>query len=169
MVCALAEWDIKQLILAHGREVQAFLTQKLRDQDVAADLTQETFLKFAEQDGTAIAHPRAYLYQTARNLATDHLRSLARRRTDPVAHEELAEIPEDSCDPEQILDARQRLFKLGEMVGELPERTRIIFVLNRIDGLTYSEIAERLGVSQSTVQKHLTSALQHVLQRWPPK
>ena len=44
-------------------------------------------------------------------------------------------------------------------------RTRQVFVLNRVEGLSYDEIATRLGISVSSVQKHLARALQHVLQR----
>ena len=41
--------DLKRLFLAHRREIQAYLTERLRDADLAADLTQETFLRYAEQ------------------------------------------------------------------------------------------------------------------------
>ena len=74
--------DLKGLFLAHRRELQAYLTETLRDADTAADLTQETFLRYAEQrqgDGAMVIHERAYLYRTARNLAIDQSRRLAHR------------------------------------------------------------------------------------------
>lgn len=61
--------------------------------------------------------------------------------------------------------ARRRLRQLEGAVAELPERTRRIFVLNRLHGETYQEIADRLGVSVSTVQKHLMRALAHAMFR----
>ena len=67
--------DLKRLFVAHRREVQAYLTVRLRDREMAADLTQETFLRFAEQGArSAVLHDRSYLYRTAQNLAIDHLR-----------------------------------------------------------------------------------------------
>jgi RNA polymerase sigma-70 factor (ECF subfamily) len=158
--------DLKRLFLAHRREVQAYLTRRLRDREVAADLTQETFLRFAEQGGqTAIVDGRSYLYRTARNLAIDHVRRAGRHKTDAVAHDDLAGIPEDRPGPERIIEGRQRLDRLRSIVEELPARTRQVFVLHRIQELTYGEVAERLGISESSVQKHLAMALQHVLQR----
>lgn len=158
--------DLKRLFLAHRRELQTYLTRRLRDREMAADLTQETFLRFAEQGSrTTIVDDRSYLYRTARNLAIDHVRRIGRHRTDSTTHDDLADLPENLPGPEQIVDGRQRLDRLRAIVEELPKRTRQVFVLNRIEGLTYSEIAGRLGISISSVQKHLASALQHVLQR----
>ena len=48
---------------------------------------------------------------------------------------------------------------------ELPERTRAIFVLQRFEGLKYKEIADRLGISASSVEKHMMSAIKHIFQR----
>lgn len=158
--------DLKRLFLAHRRELQAYLTRRLRDREMAADLTQETFLRFVEQGSrTTIVDDRSYLYRTARNLAIDHVRRIDRHRTDLETHEGLAGIPEDRPDAERIVDGRQRLERLRAIVEELPMRTRRVFVLNRVEGLTYEEIATKLGISVSSVQKHLTHALQHVLQR----
>ncbi|TAJ84774.1 RNA polymerase sigma factor [Reyranella sp.] len=158
--------DLKRLFLAHRRELQTYLNRRLRDREMAADLTQETFLRFAEQGSrTTIVDDRSYLYRTARNLAIDHVRRIGRHRTDSTTHDDLADLPENLPGPEQIVDGRQRLDRLRTIVEGLPKRTRQVFVLNRIEGLTYSEIAGRLGISISSVQKHLASALQHVLQR----
>ena len=160
--------DIKGLFLAHRRELQAYLTDKLRDPDIAADLTQETFLRYAEHrqgGGAAVIHDRSFLYRTARNLAIDHVRRLARQRTDATDNEDLARLPGDGPSPESAADARRRLDRLRAAVEELPQRTRQVFVLARIEDLTHREIAGRLKISESSVQKHLAKALQHVMQR----
>ena len=164
--------DLKGLFLAHRRELQAYLTETLRDADTAADLTQETFLRYAEHrrgNGAMVIHERAYLYRTARNLAIDHSRKLARQRTDTVANEDLARMPADSPSLDHAADARQKLDRLRTAVEELPERTRQVFVLGRLEGLTHREIAHRLAISESSVQKHLARALQHVMQRLRPR
>lgn len=163
--------NLKSLFLAHRRELQAYLSERLRDREIAADLTQETFLRFAEQgEGAAavIGHSRAYLYRTARNLAIDHLRRVERQATDIAASEDFAHVPEIRPSPEEIAAGRQRLAELAAAVRELPERTRHVFVLHRLHGLTYGEVAARLGISESSVQKHLARALYHVMRRVKP-
>lgn len=157
--------DLKGLFLAHRRELHAYLTGKLRDRELAADLTQEAFLRFAEQGGdVAVLNPRSYLYRTAHNLAIDHIRQGQRQRTDTIPHEDMAEIVEDRLGAEDAIDSRQRLDLLRAVIQALPKRTRQVFVLNRIEELTYAEVAARLGISESTVQKHLAKALLHVIQ-----
>ncbi len=162
--------DLKRLFLAHRRELNAYLAERLHDREVAADLTQDAFVRFAEQGAqAAVMHDRSYLYRTAQNLAIDHVRRADRQRTDVTAHEDLAEIPEGLPSPEDIVNARERLDQLRAAIQELPQRTRQVFVLTRIEELTYYSVAMRLGISESAVQKHLATALQHVMQRLKPR
>nr|WP_269214131.1 RNA polymerase sigma factor [Brucella pseudogrignonensis] len=160
------------MFLAHRRELQAYLTNKLKDADTAADLTQEAFLRYAEQNASAnipVKNSRSYLYRTATNLAIDHVRSRARQKTDAAKHDDMESIADDRPTQEDETDARQKLERLRSAVLELPERTRQVFVLNRIEGLTYPETARRLGISESSVQKHLNKALLHVTKRLRPQ
>ncbi|NEI74524.1 sigma-70 family RNA polymerase sigma factor [Rhizobium lusitanum] len=164
----MADDVLKGLFLAHRRELQAYLTRKLRDADTAADLTQETFLRYAElasPAGGAISNERSYLYRTAHNLAIDHVRQSQRRKTDATRDDDMADIADDRPTLEDEADARLRLERLHLLIGELPELTRKIFILNRIDGLTYSQVAAHLGISDSSVQKHLSKALLHITTR----
>lgn len=165
--------DIKRLFLAHRRELHAYLTRKLRDAEAAADLTQETFLRFAEQhkagSAAVIVHERSYLYRTAHNLAVDHVRQQRHEQTDAFPDEALAEIPHDHPSPEQAVAGRDELDRVRAALLELPERTRQVFALARIEGLTYREVAERLEISDSSVQKHLAKAIKHVMQRLRPQ
>ncbi|OCW57472.1 RNA polymerase sigma factor [Hoeflea olei] len=163
---------LKGLFVAHRRELHAYLTEKLKDADIAADLTQEAFLRYAEQHACGkapVTHGRSYLYRTAHNLAIDHVRLRARQKTDAIADDAFAEMADDRPSQEDEADARRKLDRLRVAVSELPERTREVFVLNRIEGLTYPETASRLGISESSVQKHLSKALLHVTRRLRPQ
>jgi RNA polymerase sigma factor (sigma-70 family) len=162
----LAGKDLNGLFLAHRRELYLYLAERLNDREMAADLAQETFLRFAEKGADiTVVCDRSYLYRIARNLAIDHVRGVNSRRTDATAHDDLANIAEDRPDPEQIVDARARLDRLRAVIRELPERTRRVFALHRIEELTYDEVAKRMGISESSVQKHLAKALRHVIFR----
>jgi RNA polymerase sigma factor (sigma-70 family) len=162
----LIDRDLRRLFLIHQAELHAYLTRHLRDRDLASDLTQDTFVRFAQQRPQAtVADGRSYLYRIARNLAIDYVRRVSRRRTDVTEHYDLADIPDHLPNAEEVIDTRQRLDRLRSIIQELPERTRQIFVLHRIEELTYGEVAAMLGISESSVQKHLAKALQHVVQR----
>jgi RNA polymerase sigma-70 factor (ECF subfamily) len=159
---------LKRLFLAHGRELQSYLTRRMRDAETAADLTQETFLRYAEQ-GAEVTDGRAWLYRTARNLMIDHQRAGLRRRTRPLPPDELARLPEDRPGADRETDGRRTLDRMHRVVEGLPPRTREIFRLNRIEGLSYADVARRLDISESSVQKHLAKALAVIMREVRPE
>ncbi|MGX5728648.1 RNA polymerase sigma factor [Metapseudomonas otitidis] len=162
----MSEPDLKSLFIQHAKALRSLLTRKVRDPQLAADLVQESFLRLAEQRGKdAIDNGPAYLYRTAHNLLVDHVRQQARRRTDLVPQEALHEIVEDAPPLDEQAAAEQHRQRLREALAELPPRTREIFRLNRLHGLTHAEVARQLDISDSSVQKHLAKALAHVMQR----
>ncbi|EXF46630.1 RNA polymerase sigma-70 factor, ECF subfamily, HasI [Pseudomonas sp. BAY1663] len=162
----MSEVDLKALFLRHGNAVRNLLLRRSRDPQLASDLTQESFLRLAEQARNGpVDNSPAYLFRIAQNLLIDHIRQQQRRRTDSQPNEAIAHIEDETPDLERQLAARQRLKKIREAVAELPPRTQQIFRLNRLQGLTYAEVARHLGISDSSVQKHLTRALQHVAER----
>ncbi|KPH65940.1 MULTISPECIES: RNA polymerase sigma factor [Novosphingobium] len=162
----MADRALKRLYLTHKRSVQDYLTRKLRDPVLAADLTQDAFVRIAESGRLdTIGNARSYLYRTAHNLAIDHVRKPERRYTEHADDERIANVPEDIPAVDDTVAARQTLERLHDVVGELPERTRHVFVLNKIEGLSYAETADRLGISESSVQKHLRMALAHAIKR----
>ncbi len=159
---------ISGLFSHHRRELTDYIDRRLRDRDLAADFVQETFLRFVEHgDMLPAGACRAFLFSTAHNLTVDHVRAMQRRRTVSVAHEDIAHIAEDRPGPDEVAMAKQRIRQLAAYLDELSPMTRRIFVLNRVSGLNYRETAARLEVSESTVQKHLATALRHLLRRLP--
>lgn len=159
--------DIRALFVAHQAELRRYLSRTLRDTDAAADLTQETFLRFAEQGQNvcAVRQPRAYLFRMAYHLAIDHLRRRNREQVIPVSEDAWRTLPDDSPTPEQQAKGRDDLMLLRQALQELPERTQQVFQAVKVHGLTYQAAARRLGISESSVQKHLTRALSHVMTR----
>lgn len=150
---------------AHGSELRRYLGRCLGDPHMASDLVQDAFVNVLERPDIRIHDIRAYLYCIARNLLLNHQKQEARRRTQACPPEALAEIAADQPTPEEAVDSRLQLARIDALVRELPPRTQQIFVLNRIDGLTHAEVAGRLGVSESAVQKHLATAIAHMTRR----
>ncbi|GBU17905.1 MULTISPECIES: RNA polymerase sigma factor [Methylobacterium] len=155
--------------LRHSPDLVRYVRRRIADDHSSADLVHDAFLRVAEQPLAAVQDIRAYLFQVARNLLLDQRKQAARRRTLVVAPETLAEVVDEAPSPEDAADARLRLDRLRGTVGELPFRTQQIFVLNRIDGLGYAEVARHLGISQSAVQKHLAMAVRHIAERSRPR
>ncbi|MAL41364.1 MAG: RNA polymerase subunit sigma-70 [Thalassospira sp.] len=156
--------DTQQLFRQYGEEVRRFLARKLSCADTAEDLTQETFARLLRIDSDIIIEDgRAFIYKTANNLAIDHIRAQRRRRTDPTDHDTMALIADERPNAETQTGDRRRLKILQQAIAELPPRTREIFVLGRIEGYSYGAIAQKLSVSESTVQKHLATALAHAV------
>nr|WP_230383232.1 RNA polymerase sigma factor [Paracoccus shanxieyensis] len=174
MFTRLAGWGIKlqhmgmdRLYRGHRGDVRLYLARILRDADLAEDLTQDAFLRcFATvQAGGNPENLRSYLYRVARNVAVDHLRLQKRRRTDTTGSQTIAAIADPRPGPERVLIDRERLRIFAQALAALPNKTRRIFILHRIDGLTYRDVADRMDLSESSVQKHLARALFEVLQR----
>lgn len=156
---------LEELFLAHQKELKHFLNAKVRCADTADDLTQETFLRVAQiPSGITIENARSYLYRTATNLAIDHFRTERRRQTHPAETETLWNLPDTAASVEHSIEGREKLSALKEALDELPLLTQKIFHLHRVEGRTYSDVAHRLKVSESTVQKHLARALYHAMQ-----
>lgn len=140
-------------------ELLSYLTRRLGGRSEAEDAFQDTYLK-AQRIATVpeIANPRAYVFRIAENVATDHLRGRATRQR-YFSATEAPDTPADIASADQIIDYRQRLAKLREIVDALPARQRQVFLMHKFDGLSHAEIARELGISKSGVEKLIMKAL----------
>ena len=154
--------DLKSAYLLLSPELTRYLRRRLDDRHRAPDLMHDAFVRMAEQPIAKVQDARSYLYQIARNLLLDHKKQEVRRKTAAVPHEALSDVADDVPSPEDATDARLRLVRLQAVIAQLPFKTQQIFVLRRVDGLSYIEIARYLGISESSVEKHLAAAVQHL-------
>ena len=157
---------IQNLYSQYGEELKCYINKRLNSKDAATDLTHETFVRLLSRSpAIQLENPRAYLYRIAHNLVVDYLRQENRRKTEAVSNDRLVTIPDGQPSPEQSVGARNDMAMVRAAILEMPERTRHVFVLARIEGLTYREVSKRLHISESSVQKHLAKATKHVIQR----
>lgn len=162
----LSDTELSGLYLGHARALRGYLTQRLGDPQLAADLVQDAYLRLVEQhcQGKPCPAP-AYLYRTARNLLVDHLRQQQRRNTQPLTPELIASLEApDACVEIRAMFEQQRQ-ALRDAIEALPPRTREVLQLNRLEGLTHTEVACRMEISDSCVQKHLAKGLAMIMQR----
>lgn len=143
----------------HHGALSRFLARMLGSRETAADLAQECFLRLLKMaGGRPVANERGLLFTIGANLARDHLRQQGRR---PVVDlESVAQhLPAETASPEAAIDARRDLAALRAAIADLPPRTREVFLMFRLEGLRYREIAERLGISPRTVEYHVQHAM----------
>ncbi len=128
----------------------------------ANDLAQDTFLKvLLKQNQPQVNKPRAYLSSIARNLIVDNFR---RRSIEQSYLDVLALQPEDfAISPEDHNIIISTLLEIDRLLDSMEERTRTIFLMAQIDGLSYVEIAQRLAISTNTVRKHSIRAMSQCL------
>nr|WP_256445053.1 sigma-70 family RNA polymerase sigma factor [Rhodoferax sp. U11-2br] len=154
------------------RELLSFLARKVGDREIAADLTQESFARvYAASGKSPVTEPRALLYAIARNLVTDHYRRASVRaeveidRTPGGLGESDASMGPESMEPEARFSGRQRLAAIEQVLAELPPRPRQAFVFYKLDGMSRTEVAEKMVISVKTVETHLEVAMQACLAR----
>ena len=106
----------------------------------------------------AIDHLEPFVFQTARNLALDHLRARkihSRTMVDDVPQDVMYSVAAPASSAEDAAHAEQLLERLNVSLSQLSPRQQQIFILSRLHGHSYQEIAQELSVSLSTVQKEL--------------
>jgi len=145
----------------HEPMLRAWLRSRFRSEDDLDDLVQESYLRLLRaRERGEVASPKAFLFSIARNLALDRFRHREVLPTEPLAeNEELAVLDEGDHIPDLIAH-NQELALLTEAIQSLPARCRQILTLRKLYGLSHREIAERLGLSESTVSNQITIGIE---------
>jgi RNA polymerase sigma-70 factor (ECF subfamily) len=158
---------VERLFAEHGGALHAFFYRRVRRRPDAAELAQEVYLRMLRIGTTeVIRNPEAYLYTVASNLAKEH-KVLERRGAatvdveDAALQEQLAELP----GVVGLIDTERRVKRLREVLRQLPPKCHAAVVLQYWHGMSYQEIAERLGVSTHMVKKYLSQGLAHCRRR----
>lgn len=160
-----AEADFVRLRL----DLIAYLQRKGQPMEDAEDVIQEAFVRF-HRAGHDLATPdaRPLLFVIARNIQNDRWKAAGRetRRRAPEDIHDMDAGPRAIAGNERPADeriiTRQNLAAAAGVIRALPPRTRDAFLLHRFEDLTYRQIAGRLGVSVSMVEKHIAEALRQL-------
>lgn len=154
---------VEQLFCSYRSELVGYLRRKYRrNNECAEDIAQDAFMRLQRLDDlTSIDNPRAHLYKTASNLAIDYQRREQSRNhyVEIMGHHSE---DEQHCpsSPQRQVHAEKTVENLQQLINQLPDNCRRAFLLHRIHGHSYSQIAEELNVSVSSVEKYIVKALQ---------
>ena len=147
----------------HYEELIGTWTRRLKNRQQAEDLAHDTFVRVLESEPAQVQQPRAYLHQTARNIAVDAYRRDDRR--DAMLQDAGDQRASHTGDPEHLMHAIQLAEAIERALAELPLNCRRIFIWQKIEGLTQQEIADRLGLSKNMVEKYMIRTLRHLRDR----
>lgn len=147
-------------LMAHFRHLEKLLRRRGRSREEAEDLIQETFLrvKIYLDEGGEIREPEAFLVRTALNLSRDTLQHEHRHLYAHKPVEDLL-IADVGPSPEEMLETEQRMERLKRALNKAGPRTREIFLMNRLYGMTYLQIADHFDLTLSAIEKHMARAL----------
>jgi RNA polymerase sigma factor (sigma-70 family) len=158
---ALTFADLQDVFAEARSDLERMLRRRVRDPNLAADLTHDIFLRLRR-----ITAPlpnrheaRLYLFQIARNLATDHQRVEGRRAEILAGAVTLFEGVQASPEAEAL--ARDQMRVVDAALDELPKHCRDVLYMSRLLGMSHGEIATELKVSKSLVEKYAVRALLH--------
>jgi RNA polymerase sigma factor (sigma-70 family) len=155
---ASVQRQVEELFEAYHDAIYRYLARLTGDTDLAADLAQETFIRWVDRkpDGS---NPRAWLYTVATNLARDHGRVRARRLTLLRDADETVAMGERGDGPDGLLEVQETQRLVQQALRALPEKERTILLMQQ-EGFTHREIAEAIEVNPKSVGILLSRALQ---------
>lgn len=145
---------------AHADALFRHALFRISDREKAYDLTQDAFMKAWDyvQGGGEVRQYKSFLYRILHNLIIDEYRRKSTRSLDEMLEDEVAApaieamLSEGSVrETEEAMDERLLLDSVRSRIPELPEHYRIVLTLRFVDGLSTSEIADAVGVSENVV------------------
>lgn len=146
--------EVEKLFKEYFKPLCGFAVKYVADLDDAKNIVHEVFVSLWEKWGSfeSDTNYRAYLYTAVRNRCHNHLRD----RKTTVGIEA---ITHQAADPGQELETKELQQEIDFAIQTLPEKCRMIFEMSRFEGLKYTEIADRMGISVKTVEAQMTKAL----------
>ena len=142
-------------------ELRHYLLKILVRKEDVEDILQDTFMRASRaEDSTHIRSHRPFLFKVAKNLALNQISQNRRRILFYVEDFEASEVIDSKSSVEDREIARQELNEFYTMLrNTLPKQCRRVFILRKVYGFSHKEIGSKLGISVSTVEKHIINAM----------
>lgn len=148
--------------LANYEFLKRFLSGFFSEREEIEDVAQETYLRaYVAEQMKAIEQPKAYLFRTARNIALTELTKKSRKITDYLEEAGVSTVPDNAAGADSEAEAEELLGMYCEAVAQLPEKCRQVFLLRKVHGLSHRDIAVRMALSVSSVEKYLHTGIVH--------
>src|SRR5690349_20308894 len=143
-------------VLPHEPALRAWLKRRNLGGLEIDDVIQETYTRLFQAESVAHIHdPRNYAFQVAGSVVVDQLRRMKVVPLASVPGLDYLEVGSEEPSPERQVIDRDVLTRLAAMIARLPGKIRDVFTLRRVYGLSQREVAAKLGLAESTVEKHM--------------
>jgi RNA polymerase sigma-70 factor (ECF subfamily) len=152
-------WFVREVLPLESALLQ-FLRHNWRNTSEIDDFLQDIYVRVFESARKQLPESaKLFVFATARNLLIDRVRRARIIPIEAVSDLETVDVALDEEAPDRIVMARDELRRLQDAVDRLPPRCREAIMLKEVEGLSRREIAERMGVGEETVKRHLTNAM----------
>lgn len=151
--------DFEALYGVFHKPLLHFFKLKLPADEDPEDNVQAVFKRLVEikdKPGTSLS--RWFIFKIANNMVVDRYRWRSRHKVNEMAALDEQALVEKSPLQDQVFEGKERLAQFQARLEELPERPKQVFILHRVYGYSHKEVAEKLGISVSTVEKHMIKA-----------
>jgi RNA polymerase sigma factor (sigma-70 family) len=159
------EIELELLATRYYDRLVSFFRRRSNSTEDAADLAQDTFERLSATDIRQIRKPASFLFTTALNLLRDRARSAQARYAAFTVPAEEAQLVCPAPHAERVLDGEQQMRVVEEELRALSPKCRAVFVLFHFDGMSQREIADRLRISVSMVEKYVKQAVRRCERR----
>ena len=152
--------SLTRIFMEAEEALRGFLTRYLNNKDDIDDALYEAYANtYRAMESQSLDSPRAYLFVAARNIALNQLNKYANRVETSFADAELDEVAGDEPSAEEQLIEQQRQALMREAIELLPRQCRQVFMLRKQHHCSHRSIAEQLGISVRTVERHIANAV----------
>lgn len=166
---------LKKLDGRFRRPLMSYFLRRVFNRAEAEDLTQQVFVNLVGSEEVGrLEQADRFVFTVASNLLRDRAKRAATReegrrvRIDLELVAEVSRAAQEEISPERVLLGREALADVFRTLDELGEKTKTIFVLHRLEKMKHRQIAARLGVGVSTVEKHIIRATLHLARKYGP-
>jgi RNA polymerase sigma-70 factor (ECF subfamily) len=162
-----SEW-LRRHVLPHEPALRAWLRRRSLGGLDVDDVVQETYTRLMTAESVQhIRNTKTYAFQTAASVVVDYVRKMKVISIVSVANLDLLEVISDEYSPERVAIDRDELNRLGAAIAAMPDKVRQVFTLRRVQGLSQREVAQQMGISENTVEKHMSRGFLLMLRLFP--
>jgi RNA polymerase sigma factor (sigma-70 family) len=155
---------LAEFLRENNNALVSYVYSWVRSRPDALDIVQEAYCRiFRLGDLQGVNHLRGYLFKTAKNIATDWVRQRIVREA--YVHDEPLRGNKEAASPEDIWLAREELETLERNVDNLPPKCRYALLMVRVEGASYEEVAEKLGIKTHSARRLVERAMEYLLEK----
>ena len=156
--------QLAEFLRENNNALVSYVYSWVRSRPDALDIVQEAYCRiFRLGDLQGVNHLRGYLFKTAKNIATDWVRQRIVREA--YVHDEPLRGNKEAASPEDIWLAREELETLERNVENLPPKCKLALIMVRVDGASYEEVAEKLGIKTHSARRLVERAMEYLLEK----